>query len=256
MQQRIKSYHKLNPPDKFRWNLAGRLLRWSTIITNGSVSVGLFDRNLLKQGSVVHDFGGIVSSITGKHGICLPDTAENTSLSAEQSIVLQDFRADFLSHMDGKFARESNRLIQFFTSINRQVGLLATKSTLLESVRDLVNFHNMPFVRKLDRQFSWLNMEERCTGDVVSSIDTLTPWPSERFESILETYDGNVVRHLRDLLPHYNSDLRERLNRKAENALGYIGDSRKFLELYCEYLASEECHDTAAQVKALIAADA
>jgi hypothetical protein len=231
------------------------LLDWSKITKSGTTTARLFDRKFLTGGSVVSDFSDVLSGITGSPKIFLPETLENTSLTAEQSIVLQNFRADFLSHMEGKFAEESNRLIRFCSRINRCVAPLSTKLTLSDAARNLINHNNIRIVRKMDKRFPGLDMEGRCVGDAMGKVRGSAPWRPDKIESTLETYDRDIVNHLRQLLPRYNTGLRDGLNVKGENALCHIGGNDKFLKLYGEYLTSEGCYGAAAQVKDLTPAN-
>jgi hypothetical protein len=254
-QQRLKHHSTIVTPDRFKRNTVKPLLDWSKITKSGTTTARLFDRKFLTGGSVVSDFSDVLSGITGSPKIFLPETLENTSLTAEQSIVLQNFRADFLSHMEGKFAEESNRLIRFCSRINRCVAPLSTKLTLSDAARNLINHNNIRIVRKMDKRFPGLDMEGRCVGDAMGKVRGSAPWRPDKIESTLETYDRDIVNHLRQLLPRYNTGLRDGLNVKGENALCHIGGNDKFLKLYGEYLTSEGCYGAAAQVKDLTPAN-
>jgi hypothetical protein len=286
MQQRLARYRAIIPPGKFKRDTAEALLLWSQFTKNGSISIGLFDRKFLKGGSVVADFCSIVSSISGKNELILPEAIENTSLSAEQSIVLQNFRTDFLSHVDGKFVEQCNRLIGFFRDIGPYVDELSTKLILSDAARDLVNYNNASVIKKMDEYLPFLNMGHRCNNDshlniersfiykylekideyfprlnmvewcdrrAMAGVGSSTPWPSDKIESVLDTYDRDLVGHLRQLLPCYNTGLRDGLNDEADRALSHIGRSDKLLRLYGEYLASESCRKAASQVADLTA---
>ncbi|MFP5431524.1 MAG: hypothetical protein ACLGIM_00175, partial [Alphaproteobacteria bacterium] len=93
-QQLIKSSHRFPRPDTYVRSLDRMLDNWNSFPMISSVTVRMFDRNSLVGGNAVADFEHVVKSLTGKD-LGLEHINENSSLSTEQMVVLQDYRAQF-----------------------------------------------------------------------------------------------------------------------------------------------------------------
>jgi hypothetical protein len=72
-QQKIKANHNIYKPDKYRRDIAAPFERWSEVGLCRSIHVGLFEARALANGSVVADFAGMLSQVTGQTGLDPPD---------------------------------------------------------------------------------------------------------------------------------------------------------------------------------------
>ncbi|MFD1810511.1 hypothetical protein ACFSHQ_27470 [Gemmobacter lanyuensis] len=157
-QQTLKASSTYVKPDAYVRRLDSILSAWASFDRTNSVTVRHFDRAHLVGGDAVADFEQVLRDITGQSGLQLPRSVENTSLSAEQMVVLQRFRTAFLKEMDGKFSPQSNHLIQCFEKMN-STGLVGHKPQLSDHAKSVVCQANAVVVENLGRQFPGLVLD-------------------------------------------------------------------------------------------------
>lgn len=243
MQQRIKGSHKIIPPDRYKRNIFTPFFQWTDVPECKTITPKIFDKRFLSNGSIVAEFEEYIKYITGNN-INLTESSENESLSAEQMIILQKFRSDFLKNKDGKFCEESNRLIQFFHEINRLCEFPLTNPRLKITAKNSVLQNNIEFIKKIDSTFPEVLMEERCVDSPFLYPDEYHgKWESNCVSSILEGYNPEIVNHLKVLLPRYNPDLKKGLNCEAKKSLSFFCECNSFIVCYSKYLSLEGCYN-------------
>jgi len=152
VQQMLKASHVFPLPQSYLHDISA-ILRWRQEPRCAGLSLRRFDRARLVGGSVVPEFQEYLRKITGRTDIELPDTVENVSISAEQTILLQQFRRDFLADRKDQFHLQSNRLIQVFERLNAAFGRVGTRASLRPEVRACLIDRHLSILQRLDDQF-------------------------------------------------------------------------------------------------------
>ncbi len=206
VQQGLKASHEFTSPLDFIRDTPGTFRRWSAFPGCDSVTARLFDRSRLTGGSVVTEFNAILRSIIGPDLPELPDANKNTSLSAEQMVVLQQYRRDFLADRKGQFVSQSNWIVSFFEELNQTGSLVGTQPTLTDGVRACIASRNARFTKGLDDMFPDLGMAELRSIPPVEWEAQAAGWTGD-IANILAGHDPEIVQALMALLPDYDPAL-------------------------------------------------
>lgn len=207
VQQQLKADHEFTPPKTFSRDLTRPFRFWKERSDCASMTVRIFSSDRMKNGSVVAEFTSILRDLTKNENLNLPDNRTNTSLSAEQMIILQNFRRDFLSKRSGQFSPESSRIISLFTHMNNINGkIVGTKPTLINSVLACVMENNARFISDIDTFFPHLEMAEVRPELPTGWREQATNWTAN-IASILASHNSDLVRKLTSLIPEYNQNL-------------------------------------------------
>ncbi|MHA6768119.1 hypothetical protein [Sphingobium ummariense] len=196
-QQAIKASHKFPAPDRYArpWDML--LQRWEQGDMIDSLTVRSFDRDHLTGGDVVTDFAAVLRRLTGIADIPLRPMRANQSMSAEQMVVVQQFRRAFFGHIDGKAAPESERLVDFFTAMNA-AGPVGTRPVLADAARTVVAERNAPVVDWLNARYGFgMRLDPPAPGAAAPQ----GKWTE--IASILASVDGDYVRLFRHLVPRF-----------------------------------------------------
>jgi hypothetical protein len=245
IQQQLRASHTIYAPSNFVRDTARVFGRWQATKLCASVTVRLFEPQALNQGSVVKDFEAVLKSITGRTDIALTDVRENTSLSAEQMIVMQGYRRDFFSDIPNRFHPDSSRVLRLFVEMNACFGLVSTKPRLKPLARSWVTQTNLLQIQAFEKMFPAIEMR-RYPGDPIQDVSKANIWASGKVEAILDAYQPEIMEALRRLLPRYNSALSSADIGGARASLALLGDFKPFLPSYGKFLIEEGC-DAAAQ---------
>ncbi|SFA61523.1 hypothetical protein SAMN04487972_13712 [Paracoccus halophilus] len=157
IQQQLKGSSKYTAPGDYRRPLDLFVHRWQTTLGVKRVSVRLFDRRSLLDGDVVKDFSTTLGSMIGDSLPELTGAQVNTSLSAEQLIILQSLQRKLPKESQGKFTPDANRLISFFQSLNSG-GMIGNSIKLNEKASSLIASNNMSIVSNLNKLVPGLGM--------------------------------------------------------------------------------------------------
>jgi hypothetical protein len=247
-QQKLKASHNMLRPDRWRRDIALPFERWSASGLCRSIHLGRFETAALAGGSVVADFAEVLGRVTGIAGLTLPEQRANVSLSAEQMVVLQRFRRDFLGHRDDVPASRSRSLIHFFEALNA-VGLAFSRPRLTEAAAARVMGNNAGYVRRLQRLFPGLDMPG---ADADAGDGDGRDWGSDEIGSVLDAVDPSLVEALTDLMPGYNRALRKGLDARASGALYRLDpEGSRAAAPFRAYLEREGCLKAAQALTAI-----
>lgn len=211
-QQSIKASARFPAPDKYVRHLDKFLLGFEQHPNVDSLTVRMFDRTQLVNSNAVSDFEHILRSLTDNPEISLNDVDENSSLSSEQMVVLQDFRSRFCRDIEGKAAPQSSRLIDFFSAMNEE-GLIGSKPTLSDAAASLVGNNNSEIVQRLNDRYG-LSLACPTAKDIHKMPANWGP-----IGSILKGVKKDYVEHLKMLIPNYNPGILSGDSSEDKNAL-------------------------------------
>lgn len=253
VQQALKASHEFTPPHEFLRDTPGTFRRWKAFDGCASITTRLFDRRRLTGGSVVAEFDAILRAITGLNLPTLPEANANTSLSAEQMIVLQHFRRDFLADRKGQFVAQSTRIVHFFEELNQKSALLGARPRLTGAVRSCIATRNARFTAELDTMFPDLGMAASQTIPQVDWVTQSRGW-TEDVASILEDHDPALLDQLTSLLPDYLPAIETPEGMASLPArLAALGKGSASHRPYLRYLARCGHKDLADQLRELLA---
>ena len=237
VQQQIKGSHKILNPITFRRNVVSPLTKWRSIVGETNFFGDIFHEKILPQGDVVADFKEKIIEITEAQIEFNEYSVQNESLSAEQMILLQTFRYDFLQKYDGQFIPASSRLINFFSDLN-QLKHPGKKPKLRSEITETILANNREDILGVDdlfggNAFSDLSGLKECPLAV-----TEAKIPVEKIKDILCAYNKEYYDLLKNILPEYNQDIKS----ACQEFLSVFDESREVraiaAQTYLNYLKS------------------
>jgi hypothetical protein len=210
-QQSVKASFRFRRPDTYRRPLHEFVGKWRESPLIDSVTVRLFDRTALVGNNVVADFEAIVKQLTGNAAIKLDHIDENTSLSAEQMVVMQDFRRRFHADHDNRWTPDTSRLIDFFTTMNED-GMVGHRPQLTPEAAAWVLHGNHDVL-------DWLGTECGLGPDQPAPTDLKQDGDWSKLPSILASVDPGAVHQLKMMIPAFNPGILSGDLSKASQAL-------------------------------------
>lgn len=200
IQQTLKGDSRFTPPDRYLHRIDEILDGWAGSEHIDSLTVHNFDREKLAGGDVVTDFQGILRNLTGDETVSLPPLNENTTLSAEQLVVLQQFRAKLLKAHDGVAHRDSQAIVAYFTSL-ASLGMPGNKPVLSDLAFARLRRGNSAVVETVNARFPGLDLK---LPEVPQDTPDDRCWqPDSKVETILQRVDPTICDLLRDLVPGF-----------------------------------------------------
>lgn len=201
-QQWIKASYRFPRPDTYVRALDRLLDNWDSFPMIDSLTVRRFDRSHLIGANVVADFEHVVKGLTSRD-FALEHINENTSLSTEQMVVLQEYRSKFCRAVEGKAARGSSVLIDFFTAMN-ETGLVGSKAVLSAPAAALVARGNAEIVERVNARHGF---DMHCP---MPSAEELPEGESKwgHISSILTEVKPHYVHNFKMLVPEFNPALK------------------------------------------------
>lgn len=200
VQQIIKADSSFPMPDQYARPIDIILKRWNDCADVATLTVRNFDRNHLEDGDVVPDFTRVLRGLTGHEDIDLPALSVNTTLSSEQLVILQKYRAQFLKAHDGKLHKDSQNVIAYFEALNT-AGFPGSKPVLTNSALASLRPANHKITEALKVQFPTLalNIPETPPPDT-----ELVSWkPDGNIAQILARLDPDILALTRTLVSQF-----------------------------------------------------
>lgn len=212
VQQTLKGDSRFTPPDVYSRRIDNILDSWRCSEHIDSLTVHNFDRDMLVGGDVVTDFESILRDLTDHETLSLPPATENTSLSAEQIVVLQQFRAECLKAHDGKAHRDSQAVVAYFESLT-SLGVPGSKPVLTTAALANLRRGNAAIIERMNTRFPGLELKLPEVAPEVppeerkgTSDDRCCPTDST-VETILARVDPRICEILRGLIPGFHPQL-------------------------------------------------
>lgn len=222
VQQTIKGSSIYTKPESYVRGLDKVLSNWASFDRADSLTVRHFDRAHLVDGDAVADFEHVLRDLACSPNLHLPRAVENTSLSAEQIVALQHFRAVHMTKLDGKLSLSSNQLIQCFEQMN-SAGTVGHKPQLTDLAKSVVCKGNAEIVENVERLFPHLVLDNSSPQPNV--MDDPFPWAdTDDVRHVLQDCDPELVGQLLKLVPEFENDLHLTMTAEAERAVRSISD--------------------------------
>ncbi|MCC4232458.1 hypothetical protein LL253_07115 [Sphingobium soli] len=248
IQQTLKASSRFLPPSSYRRDTPATFVRWRAEPRCTTVTARLFDRSNLVDGSVVPDFEHYLQMVPKIPVPKLSDVQENSSLSTEQTILVQRFRRDFMPDDDGRFMPRSNQLIHFFEKLNNLEGRIGTQAALLPAVQSCIMQRNAPFIAKLNSLFPDLKMTKQY-GSMTQNWQPFSKSWTDDVSSILTEPDSRQMALLKSLIPEYDQRLRSGDISSAVANLMSLVKSPRSISVFHNFLKSGGFERAAASVK-------
>ncbi len=240
VQQKVKASHTIPDPRTYSRRLDHALTNWCAYVGKSNFFLTLFDKDHLVSQCVVTDFEDKLARITGRPFLMRSKERLNETLSAEQMILLQRFRREFLSNRDDMYHPVSTRIVRFFEGLNKSKALPATKPRLSDWAALALQKNARSVCKLVDEAFPGIAFEETCLSSLLPAGDAD---PSKftfcnRMEEILRAYDPHLIALLEDCLPYYNPSLVHSLQGRFLQSQA-TRDSSGFFEQLGAYLSGE-----------------
>ena len=200
LQQTLKASYTYSAPDDYSRPIDEWLQNWRSHPAIDSVTVRLFDRGEMVGASAIADFAQVFGAITGMSDFSLPEQDQNTSLCAEQMIILQEFRHRFCHRHNKKNTPESVRLVRFFENLNR-AGLPGTKPALVADANTEIRSRHAEMVRVLMDDYG-VRLKATPTPDPPARAPEERNWTS--VSNLLEDFSADMIARLKLFIPHFN----------------------------------------------------
>ena len=190
-QQKIKASHKILNPLTFKRNIISPLTTWQQLTGSSNFLGTAFDRETLFKGDVVADFIEKIKSITQENIEVKKWSSKNESITAEQTVLLQEYRRDFLSDFDNQFMPSSTILLKLFRQINA-LKKLGTKLELKAEIREAILFNNIEYISSANKILS--GQLKSNSADFLENQHQPASW------------DGKCFTNVKDILPSFNQE--------------------------------------------------
>lgn len=240
VQQELTGNEHFTPPRRFLPKMASPLGRWTEHPACVSLSVRLFDRTRLANGSVVAETAAVLRAQFGEAVPNLPDAMVNTSLSAEQIVVMQAFRRDFLADRNNQYDSGAHNAVQLFHQLNRSIGLVGTKPSLVEPLESFIAAQNAQEIAALDRMCPELRMTGSHPVSEVSWQEIVDTWRQDDVRSILRQVDEGKVASLKIILLEYMACSESAIADRVHPVLNGLG--ARAIPAYQRYLERAGLH--------------
>ena len=215
VQQVLKGSSTFLAPDAYHYRIDDALQKWHDWDHVRKLVVRNFDRNHLYQSDVVQDFSRILNDLSGKN-VTLQAVETNTSLSAEQMVALQRFRAQVLPEHNGKLRPESAQLIAFFEKMNR-IALIGRKPALVPSALAAVCAGNTDVVDNVNAMYPNLRLR---MPEIPADQPGDACWrTSQDVADILDGVELGDVDRIMALIPQLSPELAGGMTLNARAAL-------------------------------------
>lgn len=200
VQQIIKADSRFQMPDQYQRRIDTILETWKTNPAINSLTVRNFDRSHLIDDDVVPDFNRTLCDLIGRDDITLPRASVNTSLSAEQLVILQKYRGTFLKDHDGKAHQDSQKIITYFEALNA-LGFPGTKPALSETAVASLREANKDILEAVNSLFPTLVLSIPDNEMVTPRTE---PWRTDgSVAQILKKVDPTILDITRKLVSRF-----------------------------------------------------
>jgi hypothetical protein len=143
LQQFLKHEHDLRGFMNQTYPFRNAVRNWTLALGRDGLLVREFSRTGLAGGDVVTDFASVLARLAGVPlDLGAPDTAANVSLSAEECVVLQEFKRAAAIALDPALRRR-NQAINAAVSRSAR-GLDLTRMQFRPGIAELVDRHHAP----------------------------------------------------------------------------------------------------------------
>ncbi|MBO0662532.1 hypothetical protein LQ948_16970 [Jiella sp. MQZ9-1] len=201
-QQRLKTVHTVEPPSRPNRDTLSMLQAWQREARVASLDVRLFDPSRFPDHSVVRDFETVIRDLFDLDGLTLPNNRDNTSLSAEQIMVLQKINRDSAKNPQ-HFSDARGHLFNFFVNLNQPV-LFGTKPKLCAEAAALAAHASRDYVKQMNLAFPDLKMPDQSMAD---APQIQKDWSN--IGDIFASADKSLVEDIALLVPEWNARLRD-----------------------------------------------
>lgn len=205
VQQELKASYRFRSPLEYRRPLDRFVALWQEAIGKNRLNVRVFDRATLLGGDITSDFSSYLKSTLGKFIVDLPARDSNSSLSAEQLIVLQILRRKLPESFEGKFHSDSNAVISSFTRMNKN-GIIGNPIRLNSQVSKIISAGNRDILKRMNTYVP--GVLDSSSEPLISERGSRSEdeWNiSDDISSMLNKVDITLVTLFSNIMLHKNS---------------------------------------------------
>jgi hypothetical protein len=187
---------------------------------------------------VIDDFCEKLEQITKRKVSLTASTFTNEGLTAEQMIILQEFREDFLKDYDDQFMPLSTDVLHLFLKIN-SIQKIGTKATLTDKIKGVIYHNNKHFIQAIDAEIGNSIMEEKSRPAISTNyeIDNNNAALTQ-IREILKSFDLEIYKAFKGILKGY--EISSKQSFKTLISFSEVDEEKANLiaKIYYRYLTS------------------
>ena len=167
-------------------------------------------------------------------------TSENESITAEQMVLLQEYRRDFLRDFNNQFMPSSSILLKFFLEINA-LKKFGSKSELKAEIKEAILFNNRENIASANKILSGPS-KLNCI-DLSENPHLPASWDGKRLgkaKDILSSFDNITYRTFKKIIIEYNESLKPGFERYLSAFNDDERTKEKAANIYFNYLESND----------------
>ena len=229
VQQQIKCSHSIHDPLTHKRDVSKYLTILKEFVGDSNLFGSVFTREALYQKDVTKDFLRKLERITNRN-LVLNEFFKfsNESITAEQMILLQEFRRDFFRDFNDQMMPSSRNLVKLFQGIN-SIKILGSKPKLREELKGAIFNNNKDYIERANKLLSAdtefdlfvssadAYQAKGSAGKKISNVsDILSSWDPKFysiFKNIIVEYNKNLKPGLLDFLSCFDSEARKEVSR-------------------------------------------
>jgi hypothetical protein len=231
-QQTLKASHLIKNPLTYNRDIVTPLQRWKNIVGEENLHLSVYHKSNFAD--VVDHFRQTLEKISTEKVDFNDYTTVNHSLSAEQMIILQNYRNEYFVNYNYQLRPESSNLIRFFEHINN-LKYIGTRPSLRNEIRDHILHINKNQILGIDAISRSNSFSSLCNLPTENQFNFESNQSITSVKDILCSYNEDVLRCFLDLIIEYNPRP-ESLEKFAGHFMGVT--KIKALKCYYNYLKS------------------
>lgn len=208
-QEHAKYGSKLTAPDLYRRNILSKLEWWKNYVGHENLILHPFSSQALAKGCIVSDFTEKLRDMTGADITPQAPYTINPSLSAEQAILIQNYRHEFCPQAESRVTLSSLNLLRFFRAVNAAQALPLTKPKLRQEYAEIIEANHQRHLKVLEREFglTFPGHEPAVHSDVPGQHRCTTAIPNPTIQQLLLPCNQETLALLEKSIPEYGESL-------------------------------------------------
>lgn len=152
LQQRLKGSTSIDNALLTKYSFREGISEWMKVIPQKNFIIRPFDNAQLIENNVISDFQNIIfSRLEKQFAIVEMPIVENTAVSAEECILMQELREEFINIKDDAFNRDSSSLLRSIHNNAKEMKL--TKMSFHEILTKAIDYTHRENLDWLENEF-------------------------------------------------------------------------------------------------------
>jgi len=208
-QERAKYGLQLIAPHIYRRNILDRLEQWREYVGRENLTLLPFEPQNMTNGCIVSDFTDRLKAMTGADILPRAPFASNPSLSAEQAILIHDYRNEFCPEEASRATLSSLHMLRFFQAVKAAGTLPLTRPKLRPEHARAILANHRRHLEILERDYGVAFSREQAapvSGKVEAHAEAAAS-ATPSMEELLAPCNQEALTLLRRCIPEYGPRL-------------------------------------------------